>query len=176
MTLEHILGLATGVCFGVLLQRGGVVRFEKQVGMLLGKDMTVLRFMLTAIVVGMTGVLLLAHAGVLTLNHKPMNVGGVVLGAALFGAGWGVAGLCPGTTLGAIGEGRLHALFTMAGMLAGAMFYAHTYDFMKRTVLAWKDYGKIGLPETLDVPTAVFVAAFAVGAFFLFRFFDKKNM
>lgn len=173
MTTEHILGLITGIVFGVLLQRGGVVRFEKQVGMLLGRDMTVLRFMLMAIIVGMTGIILLSQMGVLALSHKSMNVGGVVIGAALFGAGWGITGLCPGTTLGAIGEGRLHALFTMAGMLAGAMLFAHTYPFLQRTVLSWKDYGKIGLPEVLGMPALALVAICIAITLLLFRVFDR---
>ena len=176
MTTEQILGLVTGIAFGFLLQRGGVIRFEKQVGMLLFKDMTVLRFMLTAIIVGMVGIIILAEAGVLTLSHKSMNVGAIVIGASLFGVGWALTGLCPGTAMGAIGEGRLHAIFTIAGMLAGAMLYAHTYDFLKETVLAWKDYGKIGLPELTGVPVFILVGLFAVGGILLMRAFDKKGL
>lgn len=176
MTAEQILGLVTGIAFGFLLQRGGVIRFEKQVGMLLFRDMTVLRFMLTAIIVGMAGILILAEAGVLTLSHKPMNVGAIVIGASLFGVGWALTGLCPGTAMGALGEGRLHAIFTIAGMLAGAMLYAHTYDYLKETILAWKDYGKIGLPDATGIPVLILVVLFAVGAVFLMRSFDKKGL
>lgn len=173
---EQILGLVTGIAFGFLLQRGGVVRFEKQVGMLLLKDMTVLRFMLTAIVVGMVGIIILAQAGVLALSHKPMNVGGIIIGGSLFGIGWAFTGLCPGTSLGALGEGRLHALFTIAGMLAGAMIFAHTYGFVSRTVLAWKDFGKLGLPEVTGIPALVLVALFAIAVFLLLRVFEKKGL
>ena len=176
MSTEQILGLVTGVAFGFLLQRGGVVRFEKQVGMLLLKDFTVFRFMLTAIIVGMAGVIILAKFGVLTLSHKPMNVGGVVLGASIFGVGWALTGLCPGTSLGALGEGRLHAIFTIAGMLAGAMLFAHTYGFLECTVLAWKDYGKLGLPETIGVPALVLTAVFWAGAILLMRTLDKRGL
>ena len=57
---EQWLGLITGILFGALLQQGRVLRFEKQVGAMLLKDMTILKFMLSAIIVGMIGINLLA--------------------------------------------------------------------------------------------------------------------
>ena len=53
MGTDQILGLATGIVFGFLLQKGRVLRFEKQIGAMLLKDMTILKFMLSAIIVGM---------------------------------------------------------------------------------------------------------------------------
>jgi hypothetical protein len=50
---EQWLGLITGICFGALLQQGRVLRFEKQVGAMLLEDMTILKFMLSAILGGM---------------------------------------------------------------------------------------------------------------------------
>lgn len=176
MSTAQLLGLLTGVVFGFLLQRGGVLRVENQLNMLLLKDMTVMRFMLSAIMVGMVGIIVLAQFGVITLSYKPMNVGAVLVGGALFGVGWSFTGLCPGTSLGALGEGRLHALPVIAGMLVGAMLFAHTYDFMKSTVLSWKDYGPIGLPGVTGIPAFVFVAVFIVCAVLLLRFLDKKGL
>ena len=40
MTIDLTLGLVTGVAFGFLLQKGRVLRFGKQVGAMLFKDMT----------------------------------------------------------------------------------------------------------------------------------------
>ena len=51
MGTDQILGLVTGIFFGFLLQKGRVLRFEKQVGAMLLKDMTILKFMLSAIMV-----------------------------------------------------------------------------------------------------------------------------
>ena len=107
MNAGHVVGLITGVLFGFLLQKGRVLRFDKQVGAMLLKDMTIFKFMLSAIVVGMVGILLLSDAGVITLNHKALNLGGVLLGGLLFGIGWAVMGFCPGTAIGALGEGAL---------------------------------------------------------------------
>jgi hypothetical protein len=57
-----LLGLVTGVVFGVLLQKGRVAKFPVIVGQFLLKDWTVAKIMGTAVVVGAVGVYALAGA------------------------------------------------------------------------------------------------------------------
>lgn len=176
MSTEQILGLITGILFGFLLQKGRVLRFEKQIGALLLKDMTILKFMFSAILVGMIGILILSDAGVIKLSHKPMNLGAVLIGAVLFGTGWAVMGFCPGTSVGALGEGRWHAIFAIAGMIVGAAIYAELYPFFKSTILAWKDFGKIGIADAVGV-SYWFVAAVVWIVFIsLFVLFERKKI
>ncbi len=47
-----LLGLLTGIAFGVLLQKGRVAKFAVIVGQFLLKDWTVVKIMGTAVVVG----------------------------------------------------------------------------------------------------------------------------
>jgi len=173
---DQILGLVTGILFGFLLQKGRVLRFEKQIGAMLLKDMTILKFMLSAIIVGMVGVEVLSSAGIITMSHKPMNVGAILVGGALFGAGWAVMGYCPGTSVGALGEGRWHAIFAIAGMVTGAAIYAELYPFFKRTVLSWADYGKIGMPEALGVSPWVVIVVFICIVLGFFRWFESREL
>ena len=135
MTMDLMYGLVTGVLFGFLLQKGGVLRYDKQIGALRLLDMTILKFMLSAIVVGMVGTYALVDLGMAKLSIKPMIVGAVVLGGLIFGLGWGLLGYCPGTSLGAVGEGRLDGVWGILGMIAGAMLYAEMYPLMKVTAL-----------------------------------------
>lgn len=176
MNAEQWLGLATGILFGFLLQKGRVLRFDKQVGAMLIRDMTILKFMLSAILVGMVGILLLADLKIITLSHKPMNVGAVVIGGALFGAGWAIMGFCPGTSVGAMGEGRWHALFAIFGMICGAAIYAELYPFFLATVNAWKDLGKVGIPEIIGVSPWVIVPVAWAAVILLFFWFEKKKL
>lgn len=173
---DQLIGLVTGILFGILLQKGRVLRFDRQVGAMLLKDMTILKFMMSAILVGMVGLYLLSDFGVISLSHKSMNVGGVVLGGLLFGAGWAVMGYCPGTSVGAVGEGRWHALFAVVGMLIGAGLYAEAYPALLDTVLAWKDFGKIGLPESLGLSHWLVIPVFCVGTIAMFVWFEKKGL
>lgn len=176
MTAEQGLGMITGILFGFLLQKGRVLRFDKQVGAMLLRDMTIFKFMLSAILVGMIGILILSNAKIITVSHKPMNLGAVLIGGGLFGIGWAIMGFCPGTSIGALGEGRWHAVFAIVGMLTGAAIYAELYPTFKSTILAWKDFGKIGLPETLGVSPWIVVVALWIIILGFFVWFEKKRL
>jgi hypothetical protein len=52
----------------------------------------------------------------------------LVSGAALFGIGWGLVGLCPGPALAAITTGATPVLIFVAAMLAGMALYRLTLD------------------------------------------------
>jgi hypothetical protein len=61
-------------------------------------------------------------------------------------------------------------------MVVGAAVYAELYPFFKSTVLAWKDFGKIGLPETLGISPWVIILLFWAGTISLFLWFEKKGL
>lgn len=176
MGIDQTLGLLTGIGFGFLLQRGRVLRFGKQVGAMLFKDMTIFKFMLSAIIVGMFGILVLSDQGIITQSHKPMNMGAIMVGGALFGIGWAIMGFCPGTAVGAVGEGRWHAVFGIVGMLIGAAVYAQLYPFFKATVLSWADFGKISVPQALGVSPWIVAIGFTIISLVLFRQFEKRGL
>ena len=169
-------GLITGVLFGFLLQKGRVLRYDKQLGALRLLDMTIVKFMFSTVVVGMVGVYLLKDFGLARLSVKPTLLGANILGGLTFGIGWGLLGYCPGTSAGALGEGRWDAIWGILGMLAGAALYAEAFPFMKKTVLTWGDLGKITLPEVLGVSPWVIIPVFAAAALGLFTWFEKKRL
>ncbi|MCD6184825.1 MAG: YeeE/YedE family protein [Deltaproteobacteria bacterium] len=173
---ELPLGLITGIAFGVLLQQGRVLRFEKQVGAMLLKDMTIVKFMLSAIIVGMIGINLLVVTGVVALKIKATYVAANLIGGLLFGAGWAVMGYCPGTSLGALGEGRWHAMWAILGMLFGAGIYAEVYPAMKASVLNWGAFGKLTLPQVLGVSPWIVIPIFIACILFIFVWFEKNKL
>ncbi len=173
---ELWLGLITGLLFGALLQQGRVLRYEKQVGAMLFRDMTILKFMLSAIIVGMIGINLLVSLGVVALGVKATAIGANLIGGLLFGAGWAVMGYCPGTSVGALGEGRWHAVFAILGMLVGAAIYAEVYPALKGNVLAWGSFGKITLPQILGVSVWWIIPLLTLGYLALFWLFEKKRI
>ncbi|MHC1760657.1 MAG: DUF6691 family protein [Negativicutes bacterium] len=173
---DMLYGLVTGILFGFLLQKGRVLRYDKQIGALRLQDMTIVKFMLSAIVVGMIGTYLLVDLGLAKLSIKPMIVGAIVIGGLLFGVGWGLFGYCPGTSMGAVGEGRLDGLWGIAGMLAGAALFAEAFPFLKTTVLKWGDFGKITLPQVLGVNHWMVIIPFAIGTVVLFRWLEKNKL
>ena len=173
---EQILGLLTGLLFGALLQQGRVLRFEKQVGAMLLKDMTIFKFMLSAIVVGMVGVQLLVSLGLAQTSVKTTILGANLIGGLLFGIGWAVVGFCPGTSLGAVGEGRWHALWAIAGLIVGAALFAEAYPWLQKTVLTWGDLGKITLPGMLGLSPWLLIPIVGAGYIILLRWFEKLDI
>lgn len=171
-----IYGLVTGIAFGFLLQKGRVLRYDKQVGALRLLDMTIVKFMLSTVLVSMVGVYLLKDLGLADLHVKPTILGATILGGLLFGAGWGLLGYCPATSLGALGEGRWDGLWGILGMLLGAGLFAHAYPLVQATVLTWGDLGKITIPEVLGVSHWVIIPAVIVLALLLFRWFERKGL
>ncbi len=171
-----IWGLATGIAFGFLMQKGRVLRYDKQLGALRLLDMTIVKFMFTTVLVGMVGIYLLHDMGLISLKLKATVLGGNILGGLIFGVGWGLVGYCPGTSLGALGEGRIDAFWGILGMLFGAAVYAEVYPQLKATVLTWGDYGKLTLPQLLGVNHWLVVGAMIVLALIMFVWFEKKGL
>ena len=171
-----IYGLVTGLLFGFLLQKGRVLRYDKQLGALRLKDMTIVKFMLSSVLVGMVGIYLLNDLGLVTLSIKATILGPVIIGALVFGLGWGLLGYCPGTSMGALGEGRWDAVWGILGMIAGAALFAEAYPVLNKTIYTWGDLGRITLPQVLGVSHWVIIPVFVAGALLLFRWLEKKGL
>ncbi len=170
-------GLLFGIVFGFLLHRGGVTDYNVIVRQFLFRDFTVLKVMLTAIVVGGVGVWLLHGQELANFHIKPATMLAVVLGALLFGIGMVIYGYCPGTGVAAIATGRLDALVGFFGMLVGGVLYALSYDWIVVNILPVADLGKKRLPELASLPEWVWYAGLvvmAVGVFALVARAEKK--
>jgi uncharacterized membrane protein YedE/YeeE len=169
-------GLITGILFGFFLQRGQVVRYEKQLGALRLMDMTIVKFMLSSILVAMVGVYLLRDFGLAKLSVKATVLGGNIVGGLTFGLGWGLFGYCPGTAVGAVGEGRWGAVWGILGMLTGAALFAEAYPFLKKTVLTWGNLGKLTIPQLLGVNHWAVILVMILGSLGIFYWFEKKGL
>jgi uncharacterized membrane protein YedE/YeeE len=147
-----LLGLVTGVFFGFFLQKGQALKYDKQLGMLRFQDFTILKVMVSAILVGMVGVHFFVDFGLGKLSPKPTILVANILGGLIFGLGWGLLGYCPGTAVGATGEGRLDAFWGgISGMLVGAGIFAEVYTLIKDSILSWGNLGRITLPKLIGI-------------------------
>ncbi|MDX9801761.1 MAG: YeeE/YedE thiosulfate transporter family protein [Spirochaetia bacterium] len=174
MTL--FFALLTGGLFGFFLQQTEVIRFEKQVGALKLKDMTIIKFMLTAIVTGSIGIYILSDMGIISFAPRQLSLGLQITGGLLFGAGWAVIGYCPGTSIAAFAEGRFHAIWPIIGMLAGGILYALLYPWIEIYLRYPGELKAVSIPQLLGVSHWIVITVMAIGSYFLFRFFEKKNL
>lgn len=122
--------LFMGALFGFLLSRAGATTYDFYAKLFLFEDLQLMWVIASAAGVGVVGIAAMKRFRVRVLvtgepiefEPKPMHKG-LVPGSLMFGAGWGLAGACPGTVLAMAGEGKLTALFTIAGILLGTWIY-----------------------------------------------------
>lgn len=151
-----------GITFGFLLQKGGVGKYNVLVGQLLLQDFTVVKIMMTAVIVGMLGVHTLHHFAKVNLHLQTTRIGAQTIGGLLFGAGFALMGYCPGTGAAALGQGSWDVLFGIAGLIAGSYVFAELSGCLKQTVETWGDKGKVMLPDLLHIPRGAFIPGFAL--------------
>lgn len=123
-----VAAFASGLVFGLGLLVSGMTNPAKVLGFLdLGGtwDPSLALVMAGAIAVGSVGFALARRrtrsilGGAMTLPTARQIDRRLVLGSTAFGAGWGMAGFCPGPALVALGMGSPPAVTFILAMLAG---------------------------------------------------------
>jgi len=149
---QIVLGLLFGIVFGFFLQKGGVTDYNVITGQLLLTDFTVVKLMLSAVIVGMIGFHLLKNFGYVKSHAAEGSVGSNVIGGLIFGVGFALLGYCPGTVAGAVGTGALDALAGgMVGLVIGAGFFAELFPVLRTRVLAWGQFPAVTVPDFLNL-------------------------
>jgi uncharacterized membrane protein YedE/YeeE len=133
--LSLLTSFLTGLLFGIGLIVSGMTDPSKIVGFL---DLVGAWDPSLAFVMG--GAVLVGAAGFRLAERRPTSVLGglrqlpgtrgidarLVLGSTMFGAGWGLAGFCPGPALVAFGAGYDKAVVFVIAMLVGMGMYELT--------------------------------------------------
>lgn len=126
----HITMLLGGTLFGFGLAYSGAARPEVVLSFLRMQDLGLL------LVIGVALVVTLAVFQIVPRVRSVPPFGAFydgydgfpitkrsVVGAVLFGIGWGVSGLCPATALAAIGMGNVPVLVGIFGIFTGTFIY-----------------------------------------------------
>jgi len=149
--LQIALGLLFGVAFGFLLQKGGVTNYNVIIGQLLLTDFTVLKVMLSAVIVGMIGYHFLKHTGYVQSHAAEGTIGSNVIGGLIFGVGFALLGYCPGTVAGAVGTGALDALIGgFGGLIIGVAIFVEVFPRIKG-ILSRGPFPVVTVPELLGL-------------------------
>jgi uncharacterized protein len=169
-----------GFAFGWLLERGGLGNAPKLAGQFYFADLTVFKVMFSALLTAALGAFWLNALGVLDLNLVYMPETFVMpqaFGGVLFGAGFLVAGLCPGTSCVAAVSGRIDGAAVVAGMFFGVVAFNAAFDrlaaFYEATSL-----GAVTLPDLAGVSRGTGVAiltAVALTGFALVRRMESSQ-
>jgi len=161
-----IVALVIGIAFGFFLERGGLGNSRKLAAQFYLTDLTVFKVMFTAIVTANLGIFWLSWLGILDLSLvyiNPTYILPQLIGGLVFGIGFVMGGLCPGTSCVAVATGRVDGLFLLGGILFGIFLFGETfnyfYDFLYSTSL-----GTLTLPQAVGIPHGVAVFIIVVMA------------
>ena len=174
-TTSLVLAIVFGFAFGWLLHRGRVADYNTIVRQFLFKDFTVIKVMLTAIIVGGIGVFLLVQMGYTKFHIKQSDLLAISLGAGLFGIGMVLYGYCPGTAVAAIGAGSVHALVGAFGMILGGILYALTFDWVSQVILPVWALGKVQLPQLTGVGAPMIFVTLGLFAIAFFVMLERRS-
>jgi hypothetical protein len=170
-------GLAFGIVFGFLLQKGGATKYDVIIGQLLLNDFTVLKIMLSAVLTGLIGIYAMKTLGLVELYPKSGSFAKNIIGGLIFGVGFAVIGYCPGTIAGAIGNGYLDALVGgLPGILIGAGLFAALYPRLSQGILEKGDFGDLTLPRLFKVNDWIVVVPVAVLIFLLLYWMEHAGL
>lgn len=141
-----MIAMILGGLFGFILYLIGATQGKNIKNMLDLRDLTLAKIILFGIGFGSFLMSTSSLMGIFDTSHlsiKTLNLG-VVFGGLIFGLGFGIAGLCPGTCVAAGGTANIiKASFVILGGLIGALFFTLTYGFWEDLGLFAKlDFGK----------------------------------
>ena len=174
------IALAIGIAFGWCLERSGMGNARKLAGQFYLTDLTVFKVMFSAIVTAMLGVFWLGWLGVVNVSRiyvpetfiLPQLVGGIV-----FGVGFAIGGLCPGTSCVSAATGRVDGLMVVLGMFAGVLvtgvLFSSLEPFYNST-----PRGQLTLPTLFHLPygvVALAVVLVALGGFRVAELLESRS-
>ncbi len=171
------LALLIGIGFGFVLERGGLGNAKKLIGQFLLKDFVVFKVMFTAIITAMLGLFYLSYFGLINMdliafpdNHLLAQlIGGLVLGA-----GFAMAGYCPGTTIVGMATGKIDALVCFVALFIGTWLFMLCFDWLE-PIYNQNQFGTAKLHELWSVAFGTVTAALTLLAVIIFYFLERMQ-
>jgi uncharacterized protein len=174
------VAFGVGLGFGWWLERAGLGSASKLMGQFHLTDLVVFKVMFSAIVTAMLGLFWLSRIGVVDLARVyvpetfvlPQLVGGLV-----FGVGFAIGGLCPGTSCVAAATGRGDGAMLLGGMFTGVLLTGLAFQPLQHFYTS-TSRGTFTLPQMLRVPYGVAVAlvvCIALAGFHLAEMIEDRS-
>jgi len=132
-----IFYLVLGTTFGFVLSRSGAADYDSIQQMFVLHRFQLYGVLGTAVLITAPGLAAIRRWG-RTLTGEPISFErkgfnkGTVVGAALFGVGWSITGMCPGPMFVNIGEGKIYSAAALAGALVGARVFGAVYQSLQK--------------------------------------------
>ena len=171
--IQAFAGLGMGILVGICLYLAKMLKYDEQVGSMIFKRMTLLKFYMGAQLTSLLSLTALRLLGVIDVSFSAFNWLNAILGGLVFGFGWGILGYCPGTCSGAIGTGKVDGIFGALGIMVGSLLFAVCYpaftSYSKNLVVT-----KVGVSD----PFWLCILSLAIAFLYLliFRAFERHDL
>ena len=129
-SLTLVMSLLMGTYFGIVLTKSEVVRWQRVHDMFLFNEPHMYLIIGVGVGVAMISMLIIKSIQAKSIEGQPIVYKpkpfhkGVIFGGTLFGAGWAIAGACPGPIYAQVGAGAWMGLITLVGAMIGMYAYA----------------------------------------------------
>ena len=175
--MSLFLAVIFGIGFGYILYRAGALDYRNIINALTLKDLSIPKFMLLSVAITSVGIFSLRLIGLVSLDVITANPLGNILGGLIFGIGFALAGYCPGTSIGAMGEGKKDARYTVLGGMAGLFTYTLIQQYTGFSLAAF-DIGKLSLEDIIHLnpfSVAVIYSIAIVMIIYLVDYWEQKK-
>ncbi len=119
-SVHPVVVVVAGMAFGFVVAGIGFTRYDELLAMFSFSDLRMFLAFGGAVALSMVAYRLLKTARPMPSRRLHR---GTVPGAIIFGVGWVVSGACPSIAFAQLGQGKLWAVLSLAGMMAGAALY-----------------------------------------------------
>lgn len=178
MTIGQILiAVALGFGFGWTLDKAGLTKYHKIVNVFRFTDLSVLKYMLSAIVGGTILIWTMKGLGWVELTGTVNTyILGNFIGGLLFGVGMSAAGFCPGTCVAGAGRGNLDYLIPgILGFLTGGLLFGLTYRNFMPQIKDVLNFGALPLNELFNVSAFLLVVVLVLMFILTLYVVDRTN-
>lgn len=161
--------LFIGFVFGAIILYSRLDKFEKMAGFMIFEDTLVPRMAMTTVALSSIGFYFLVQNGYAHFSIKPLLLGGVIVGAILFGIGLVILGKCPSAFFVSVSEGRVDAFVGVVGGMVGGAAFTLLYPSISRFM--GPNLGKLSVNNFFEgnglLIVVVFSSILLVTAYFL---------
>ena len=167
---NFVFAILIGIAFGFIMEASGFSSSRKLVGVFYGYDFAVLKVFLTATIVAVIGLHYLDYLNWINMDQlfvQPTYLWAALVGGFIMGIGFLAGGFCPGTSLCAVGIGKIDGIVFTVGLFIGILIFSESFLWLK-PLYENSFLGHITLDETLNVSPYLIIFIFTLIALLAF--------
>lgn len=161
---SNMIAVLLGMAFGIVMEGSGFSSSRKIVGLFYGYDFTVVRVFMTATLTAAIGLLYFSYMGWIDMSMvyiHPTYITGAIVGGVIMGLGFITGGYCPGTSLVAVGIGKIDAIVFTLGMLVGIFIFSEAFSAFEG-IYTGNYLGSVTITDVFGISAPLFVFLFTL--------------